>query len=164
MLDPLFDRIRRLHDEYARLILASIATMLVPLMALTLVATVDNWQQNQVLEANAKVQDRLLECFDDFAAAQSTTSKAVREASAVKDAATAEREDALNAEGVAFLRLSRQILNDDVTRDAFQDLVDTLEARKAASRELDRAQAALDEARRENPVPEPPSQFCAVQP
>lgn len=157
MLDPLFDNLRSVHDRYARVILASIATLLLPLMALTTVATLDNWRQD-------RERDELLACFDRFAGASSSSSQAVRDASVAKDIATADRDDALNAEGVAFLRLSRQILNDNVTPDAFQDLVVTLEARKDASAELDAAQADLDRARRENPVPNPPSEFCDVQP
>lgn len=51
-----------------------------------------------------------------------------------------------------------------MTAEDVQTLARTLEDRAKASAALDRAQAALDKAREENPVPDPPSKFCAVQP
>lgn len=163
MLDPVVNRLRSIHDRYARVILAGIATLLVPLMALTAAATLDNWQQNSDIKAATAAQDELLVCFDEFAAASSVSSKAVRDASVRKDIATADRDDALNAEGVAFKRLIRHILKEKVSPKDVRTLAKTLEARDDAARHLDRAQAALDKARRENPIPDPPSKFCDIE-
>lgn len=157
MLDPVFVRTRAFHDRHARAIMAAIATMLVPLAVVTAVATLDNWRQD-------RERDDLLACFDDFAGASSTSSQVIREASVRKDVATAERDDALNAEGKAFQKLVERILTDNVKPKHVEELADTLADRHRAARKLDRAQAALDEARRENPVPAPPSEFCSVKP
>jgi hypothetical protein len=154
MLDPLFDNIRSLHDRYARVILATIAALILPLMVMTTVATLDNWRQD-------KDRDHLLECFDQYANEQSTGSVIIREKMVAVDAATAVRDDALNAEGIAFQRLVNHLLTKKVSPTDVQMLADTLHDRSHAAKELDKAQAALDKAREENPVPDPPSEFCA---
>lgn len=175
-VDPLVAWVRDFHDHYARVILAGIAAMVVPLSVLTAVATLDNWRQD--------ARDReLLACFNVFAEVQSSSSDAVREASvkkdlaaAARDEAEAARDDALNAEGLAFRNLTSAIrksfagkpVSPELSRQLFEELDETLAQRHRAARKLDRkqeryavAQAALDRARRDNPVPDPPSEFCA---
>ena len=114
--------------------------------------------------ARAEDNTKLLACFDKYAELQSASSVAVREASVRKDAATSIRDDALAAEGRAFKVVVQHIIAGDLTPAQEQRLAETLEQRAKAARMLDRAQDALDKARRENPVPEPPSTFCSVQP
>ena len=103
---------------------------------------------------------RLLGCFNEYAKASSTSSTAVRVASVRKDAATSERDDTLNEEGRAFLTVVDHLLTNQVTPADVKNLRDALQHRAAAAAKLDRAQAALDEARKDNPVPPPPSTFC----
>lgn len=161
----------RVLDRYDRSIKAVCLVIGVLGVLIGTSATLTNNQQQADFRAEqalrnseqASVQDaqqQLLECFDEYAAASSTSSKATRKASIRKDEATAERDNALNAEGVAFQRLVRHILAETVTPDDVKALADTLDARAAAAKKLDRAQAALDKARAENPIPEPPSEFC----
>ena len=114
--------------------------------------------------ARAEDNTKLLACFDKYAELQSASSVAVRDASVRKDAATSIRDDALAAEGRAFKVVVQHIIAGDLTPAQEQRLAETLEQRAKAARMLDRAQDALDKARRENPVPEPPSTFCSVQP
>jgi hypothetical protein len=154
MFDRMFARLRAFHDEYARVVLAIIAALLVPLCVMTTVATLDNWRQDNE-------RDDLLSCFDDVLAASSASSTAVREASVDKDIATAARDDALNAEGIAFQRLVQHILVKTVTAKDVKALSETLDARSHAAHQLDVAQDALDKAREDNPVPPAPSVFCA---
>jgi hypothetical protein len=153
MLDPFFVWLRGFHDRYARVILAGIAALLLPLMVMTTVSTTANWRQDNE-------RDDLLACFDEYAAADSQQSSKVREAAIVKDEATSARDDALALEGEAFLHLARKIKNQSVTAEDFDALVDSLRVRKIASRELDRAQANLDAVREEYPIPPAPSEFC----
>lgn len=173
----LFAWLRSIHDRYARVILAGIAALIVPLMVMTLVATLDNWRQDNE-------RDTLLDCFDQFANDSSTTSKAVREATAARDLAAYERDeaeatrdDALNSEGRAFSDVTHAIrksldgvqVGRDESRRLFVALDDALAEREAAARVLDkkqakfaRKQAHLVKVRAENPVPDPPSKFCTV--
>lgn len=124
-------------------------------------ATITNGQQ----ERRADLRDSAIQkCFDRYAQAQSASSSAVREASVVKDEATAAFNQALNDEGAAFKALVRKILADQVTPEDIKALYDSLEARDRAGRAVERAQEALDKAREENPVPSAPSEFCSVQP
>lgn len=155
MLDPFLAWVRGVHDRYARVILAGIAALLLPLMILTTLSTVDNWRQD-------RERDELLECFDEFAALSSASSVAVREAAAAKDIATAARDTTLNEEGLAFRKLTRKILAQTVSADDIKRLDEALAARARAGRALERAQADLDQAREDNPIPPAPSKFCAV--
>lgn len=154
-LDPFFNWLRGVHDRHARVILAGIATLMLPLMVMTTVATLDNWRQD-------KDRDGLLECFDQFADASSQTSVAVREASVAKDRALGEFYVSLNAEGEAFRVLTSKLLRKTADADDVKALNDALEDRAKKGRELERKQDALDKARRDNPVPPPPSEFCAA--
>lgn len=126
-----------------------------------------NNRQDAVVAAENKVRDEqnkaLLECFDDFARESSVSSTAVRAASVKKDAATVARDDSLDAEGRAFLVAIDHLLSDRVTPQDVQNLRDTLQARADAAARLDRAQRELDRVRKANPVPDPPSSFCATR-
>lgn len=134
----------------------------------SLFSSVGVWYNDRVNgeQDRARTEDntKLLACFDKYAELQSASSVAVREASVRKDAATSIRDDALAAEGRAFKVVVQHIIAGDLTPAQVQRLAETLEQRAKAARMLDRAQDALDKARRENPVPEPPSTFCSVQP
>lgn len=134
----------------------------------SLFSSVGVWYNDRVNgeqdRARAEDNTKLLACFDKYAELQSAWSVAVREASVRKDAATSIRDDALAAEGRAFKVAVQHIIAGDLTPAQVQRLAETLEQRAKAARMLDRAQDALDKARRENPVPEPPSTFCSVQP
>lgn len=133
----------------------------------SLFSSAGGWYNEALDEQDrARTEDntKLLACFDKYAELQSASSVAVREASVRKDAATSIRDDALAAEGRAFKVVVQHIIAGDLTPAQVQRLAETLEQRAKAARMLDRAQDALDKARRENPVPEPPSTFCSVQP
>jgi hypothetical protein len=154
MFDRFFDWLRSIHDRYARVILAGIAALILPMMVMTTVATLDNWRQDQD-------RDRLLECFDAYAAQSSQSSIKVREASAAKDIATADAWTALNVEGEAFLALTKALLRRDVTPEQFQALKHSLADRAKAGRKLEAAQAELDRVRAKFPITPQPSKFCA---
>lgn len=145
---------RRLYDRVAPVL------VIFCLMA-SLFASVGIYYQDRQRDAD---RAELLKCFDQYAELQSSGSAAVREASVAKDEAMTARDDALNAEGMAFQVVVDEILAGDLTPAAVKRLADTLAERARAARRLDVAQDALDEARRENPIPEPPSEFCAVKP
>ncbi|WP_163168115.1 hypothetical protein [Arthrobacter sp. Alg241-R88] len=149
------------YDRWAPVVVTAVAILAVVGIWIGAAATITNAQQDRRTDAaNTAVQ----KCFDRYAQAQSSSSKAVRVASEAKDIATAARDDALNREGRAFKALVRKILNDTVTPDDVQHLYATLDERDAAGRRLDAAQAELDRAREENPVPSAPSEFCSVKP
>lgn len=152
---------RRLYDRIAPVL------VIICLLA-SLFASVGTFALSRVNDTQDRQREadraELLKCFDRYAELQSASSVAVREASVAKDEATTLRDDALNAEGMAFQAVVEEILAGDLTAGAVKRLADTLEVRAAASRRLDVAQDALDEARRANPVPKPPSEFCSVQP
>ena len=134
----------------------------------SLFSSVGVWYNDRVNgeQDRARTEDntKLLACFDKYAELQSASSVAVREASVRKDAATSIRDDALAAEGRAVKVVVQHIIAGDLTPAQVQRLAETLEQRAKAARMLDRAQDALDKARREHPPPEPPSTFCSVQP
>lgn len=116
---------------------------------------------NNRQDATADATTRhLLACFDRYASQSAQVSSAVRDASVAKDAATAKFNDSLKAEGEAFLATVDKILDQSVTPADVQNLRDALEARKDAALVLDKAQDRLDEARKDNPVPLPPSVVC----
>ena len=116
-------------------------------------ATQVNGQQN-------RDNTHLLACLDQYASSSSSASSAVRDATVARDQATAARDNTLNAEGRAFLVAVNHILDQDITPADVQNLRDALQDRTDAAEKLDKAQATLDKARRENPVPNPPSVFC----
>lgn len=152
---------RTWYDRWAPVVVTLTALLAVIGIWIGTAATITNGQQDaRENVATKKVQG----CFDRYAQAQSASSKAVRVASEEKDRATAIRDDALNDEGRAFKVLVRKILTESVKPKDVQRLAATLDARDRAGIRLDRAQAALDLAREENPVPSAPSEFCSVKP
>lgn len=102
-------------------------------------------------QARADDQARLLMCFDDYAAASSASTIAVREASTVRDAATRARD-------AAFTALFEFIATDPGEGSA--EGLRLFNALTVANADLVQAQIALAEAREDNPVPDPPSKLC----
>lgn len=153
------------YNRNALMVVGVILAMTMASLIIGVVGTFVNAGQNADRAADNKVRDEanaaLLACFNEYAEAQSSGSTVIRAKTVLKDVATAERDDALNAEGIAFQRLVQHILAQDVTPEDVQMLAETLDARSHAAANLKRAQAALDKARRDNPVPDPPSEFCA---
>jgi hypothetical protein len=93
------------------------------------------------------------------------------QATAEKDAANRRFNKALNDEGQAFKTLVRKILSQSVEPVDVKRLYDTLDARDRLGRDVEVAQAKLakaqrklDRARKDNPVPDAPSEFCSVKP
>lgn len=105
-------------------------------------------------------QARLLACFDRYAAVDSTSSKVIRAASVAKDDATSAFFTSLGIEGRAFKRLTHRILTSDADAADVRQLDRALALRAQAQARLERAQDALDQAREDNPIPDPPSEFC----
>jgi hypothetical protein len=138
-------------------------------------ATITNGRQDARADARDSAVQR---CFDRWADAQSASSSAIRDASIVKDEATAKKDEAsrrfnkaLNDEGQAFKALVRKILVRDMEPADVRRLYDTLDERDRLGRvvedaqaELAKAQRKLSKAREENPVPDAPSTFCSVKP
>ena len=149
------------YYKWAPMVATGIAVLALIGIWIATSATIVNGRQDAAAdEANRKVQA----CFDAYASAQSASSSAVREASVIKDAATEKFNQALNAEGRAFKVVVAKILADEVTPADVQRLYDTLDARDRAGAAVEEAQAKLDKAREDNPVPPAPSEFCSVQP
>lgn len=161
-------RIQNWYDTWAPLFVIVVAIGALLGIILGAVASFVNLRQDQDRAEEQARRDqetsRLLACFDQFASAQSSSSKAVREAAVKVDEATTVRDDALNREGIAFKRLVQAIRTESLEPEDFDLLQKTLADRQAASRKLDVAQDQLDRARENNPVPDPPSEFCAVKP
>lgn len=161
-------RLRVTYNEWAPIAVVLIGAFAALGIILSAVATITNVRQDAEHSAENEARDKqtavLLKCFDQYAQAQSASSSAVREASVEVDRATGVRDDALNAEGVAFKLLVRKILSRTVTDADVRHLADTLRVRAKTSRQLDRAQDQLDKARRDNPVPPAPSKFCDTEP
>lgn len=140
--------IRAWYDKWAPAFVIMVGILAVIGIAIGAGATVTNGQQDRRADAQTKA---LLACFDEYTSASATTSKAVRDASVEKDAASAVRDVKL---GLALSALVAGLPNLD---DRVADLV-------AANAVLVDAQKALDAARDDNPVPDPPSEFCNVKP
>lgn len=149
------------YARWAPIVVSIVALVAVVGVITGTTATITNGRQDA--EANAQ-SAAVQKCFDRYAEAQSASSQAVREASVAKDKAQSERDDALNAEGRAFKAVVRKIISDTLTPEDVQRLYASLDARDAAGRRLDAAQAELDKARADNPVPDAPSAFCSVKP
>lgn len=112
--------------------------------------------------AQNKEQDRLLACFDKYASSSSEASKEIRVASAsVSEAQSNEARKSVVWTNLLVRGLSLE--GEDGTPEArkiiFQFATATTELRKAQSALVD-AQVQLADVRAENPVPDPPSQFC----
>lgn len=111
--------------------------------------------QGDEQERRSEAISGLQSCFDTYAMQSSATSKAVREASVEVSIATTERDVALDA-------IFAYIATDPADNDPrgirlFTDLLGT-------NAELVASQAELAKVRAENPVPDPPSTFCPIQP
>lgn len=151
-------RARGWYDRWAPVFVVAVALLALIGIWIGTAATFANGRQDAERAAEAAARDSqtrdLLACFDDYAAAQSASSGAVREASVVKDRATSRRDTAFS-----------DVLNALLTEEQDQQQVRTLfERLSRANAALVDAQAALDTARAENPVPDPPSEFCSVEP
>lgn len=130
------------------------------------VAALENGRQNAANAAENKARDEqtsaLLDCFDDYAAAQSYSSAAVRAAAEDRDAAQGERDRALQQLVTLIVRNATNPPTD--LEAARKEFIGRAVELRDSSRELDKAVAELMQAREENPIPKPPSQFCAVTP
>lgn len=161
-------RVRAWYDKWAPTFFVITVVLAVVGIGLGYSSLKADSRQDRVADAAAAERDQeirqLLRCFDKFAKKSSEVSKVVREKAVKVDKATTLRDDALNAEGVAFKKLVDGIVRDNLTADQFQHLRATLEVRAEAGRKLDKAQDALDRARELNPVPKPPSGFCNIKP
>ncbi|GAA4120437.1 hypothetical protein GCM10022215_24060 [Nocardioides fonticola] len=115
--------------------------------------------RTQAEEATRRVQAiaGIQQCFDEYAAASSATSKAVRRASVAVSEATAKRDAALN-------RWAGTVLAFIGGRTDLDDVMAAITAFTAAGHRLDVAADRLDLVRETHPVPDPPSSFCPVQP
>jgi hypothetical protein len=116
---------------------------------------------------NADATHNLVDCLKRHGAATSIASTAVRDASALKDAASLEFTATLAAEGSAFQALVTLLTTPGVTQEQFKPalatLRDTLADRSEANIKLIKAQAHLDRIRAKNPVPPPPAIFCGLE-
>lgn len=138
------------YDRWAPIVVTLTALLAVVGIWIGTAATITNAQQDRRSDAATKAVQK---CFDRYAQAQSASSKAVREASVVKDEATARRDLALTA-------LTDALITGKPTPSVRRALA---ELNKSGVALVD-AQSALDEARAENPVPDAPSEFCSVKP
>lgn len=107
--------------------------------------------------AQNREQDRLLGCFDDYAKTQSNASTEVRKASTALTEAQA-------TEGMAFEvwigLLTDAFETGDQSPEAVAAFAEaTVDLRQATTRK-NRANEVLTKAREDNPVPDPPSEFC----
>ena len=161
-----------MHDWYERRFMPfyntwapAVVLFCLTIATIAIVGTVFT-QRAQYAETRARQETttKLLHCFDQYAARSSNVSTVVRAATTQRDEATVIRDRALQAEGVAFLNVTRQILRHNVTPDAFRTLERTLAQRAKAAESLRFAQDHLDRVKTNNPVPPPPSEFCSVQP
>lgn len=147
------------------------AFLLVALLALVGIwigtaSTITNGRQDAERAAENRARDEqtsaLLDCFDEYAAAQSFSSTAVRAAAEDRDAAQGERDQALQQLVTLIVRNATKPPTDlDAAR---QEFIGRAVELRDSSRELDKAVAELMQAREDNPIPKPPSQFCAVNP
>lgn len=151
------ERYRHAYERYAPFLVILIGIAAATGIWVGATAAIGNARQD---EANAK----LLDCLNDYAGANSSSTKAVRDAAEAKDIAVAHFNGTLNGEGEAFLRLVRALINPDTKSTDYplllQTLERTLEVRADAGQQVIDAQAVLDKARKDNPVPDPPAIFC----
>lgn len=138
------------YDRWAPIVVTLTALLAVVGIWIGTAATITNAQQDRRSDAATKAVQR---CFDRYAQAQSLASKAVRVATSNKDEATAERDR-------LFQSLTQSLITQRPSGEVRAILADLDEAGMA----LVTAQAALNEAREENPIPDAPSEFCSVKP
>lgn len=119
-------------------------------LALVIAITAIGWTWSTDRATTAE-NTRLLGCFDDFADDLTGSLPPVRDASARRDVALG---DVL--EGIQNL-LSKAVSGGENGPEAAAELLDDLEAYRTANE-------ALEQARRDNPYPDPPSEFCGPPP
>lgn len=151
-------RARGWYDRWAPVFVVAVALMALIGIWIGTAATFANGRQDAERAAEAASRDGqtrdLLACFDQYAAAQSASTGAVREASVVKDQATSRRD-------AAFSDVLNALLTEQQDQERVRALFERLQRTNAT---LVDAQDRLDRARIENPVPDPPSEFCSVTP
>lgn len=131
-------------------------------------AVLTNGRQDAQRATEAKIRDEeqatLLGCFDRFATALAGSLPPVREASAYRDNATAVRDTAMQQVARELGKVIRAAVEGtlDDPADDLKALSRALDRLTVAGERLDTAQAALEEARAENPYPAPPSSFCTL--
>lgn len=128
-------------------------------------AVITNGRQDAQRAAEAEVRDKqqagLLRCFDRFAEELAGSLPPVREASAARDEAVAQRDTALQQVISLIVRnATRPPADEQSAREAFIAAATRL---RDAGRGLTAAQENLQQARDENPYPEPPSTFCTIE-
>lgn len=158
MLGRLWRRYRNWYDSrflpwYNRWAPAMVVGCLIT-VALVTIGTYANYAS---LEADRKARElenaTLLDCFDEYASASAATSKAVRDAAVVVDESRVTRDRALQR---LFEVIAADLPDGDPRGErAFGNLL-------LANRDLVGAQRHLDEVRKDNPVPDPPSEFCEL--
>lgn len=157
-LGRIWGRYRRWYDAtflpwYNRWAPAMVVGCLVT-VALVTIGTYVNYASLESDRREREMENSaLLGCFDEYASASATTSKAVRDASVSVDEARVNRDRALQ-------RLFEVIAAEPPEGDprgqrAFARLL-------VANRALVGTQKQLDQVRKENPVPDPPSDFCEL--
>lgn len=150
---------RSWFDRNVALLYMVVAVLALIGITVATAATITNGRQDAERSAENKARDQqtsaLLDCFDEYAAASATTSKAVREASVVVADATTARDEALQT----LLDYIATEPIDGTTRGAalFATVLKT-------NASLVQAQADLAQVREDNPVPSEPSSFCLVKP
>lgn len=158
MLGPLLARLGRWYERIAPHLIIPIGLIAATAMVVSASATVTNGQQTRRADADTAARDaaqtavlaaqqELLDCFNEYAAAQSTGNTIVRRA-------TVDQGDALRAVVAEIRRVFRAAVKGELTGvEQLRPIVKLSAAFEAASRRLDRARA-------ENPVPDPPVTFC----
>lgn len=99
--------------------------------------------------AQNKAQDRLLGCFDEYAKTQNTGSTIIREKSVARDAAFD-----------WYIRTTGRFYQGAKDGRPRAELLAQFDQVLRATMRLDRKSAVLRQARKDNPVPAPPSTFC----
>lgn len=112
-------------------------------------ASITNGRQDA---RNDAVTERLLDCFDEYAEKSSSSSQAVRDATAARDEATLARDEAFSA-------LFAFIVTDPAEGDPRG--LELFTSLSQANVELTAAQGELVTARAENPVPPAPTELCS---
>lgn len=123
-------------------------------VALVTVATYTNYASLESDRRAREIENRaLLDCFDEYASASASTSKAVRLAAVDVDQARVTRDRALQD---LFEYIASDHQNGDIRgRQIFTRVL-------VANRVLVTSQRRLDQVRKDNPVPDPPSEFCEL--
>lgn len=131
--------------------------MVIACIATVVLVTIGTYSNYATLEADRQSREkdnaRLLGCFDEYASASAATSKAVRVATVAVDQARVRRDRALQVM-LEFIATNPPAGDPRGAR-LFAVVL-------AANSGLVTAQTELDKVRRDNPVPDPPSEFCTL--